>query len=71
MAWQLSKETVKLLEDLKERLNVELEDFRMDFDERSERWQDSDKGQSVGAWLDDLEAAADELEDLPTEPDYD
>lgn len=34
------------------------------FDERSERWQESDRAEDVTTWLDELDEAATKVEDL-------
>jgi hypothetical protein len=36
-------------------------DFDMEFDERSEKWQEGDNGQEARAWIDALRAASDEF----------
>ena len=52
---------------------VELESVRDDaqqyYDDRSEGWQDGDKGQSYSEWIEQLEAAIEILNDLPEHPE--
>lgn len=46
-----------------------LEDARAEFDTRSDRWRDSDRGVAVDGWLDDVDNLAETLEALPAEPE--
>ena len=37
--------------------------MRMAFDEKSVRWQESERGEGIAEWLDSLDRLAEELED--------
>ena len=65
---KLSKEVLIKIEDAMVVLSAAIDDGNMYFDEKSEKWQDSDSGMYYRAWLDDLETAKDALENLPQEP---
>lgn len=64
------------LSDLYETIDTEVTEHNDTWDERSERWQDGDKGQSVSAWIqdwisyrDDVETAMGNLDDILTTPE--
>lgn len=50
------------------------DELSSEYDDKSERWQESDKGQEVRSWLDDIEQAASDAESIelpevpPSEP---
>lgn len=54
-----------VLEDINEFIN----DARASYDDKSERWQESDKGQAVDTWIGELEQARDDLENAIAEFD--
>lgn len=78
MAFGISKLDMQKFYDLRDELNELsdrvgigssdlhslVEDARGEYEERSERWQDSDKGSEVSEWIDVMENLADELEEL-------
>lgn len=41
-------------------------EMRAEFDEKSERWQESERGQEVSQWIDALETAQQEFEPVET-----
>lgn len=64
------------LEDAKEFMNNIGNDARSEFDDKSEKWQEGDRGQEVSSWIDELENfSPDEIKvELPDdieEPDLD
>ena len=61
--WKISEETVQALRNALDNLSIEIADLRSDeFDTKSERWQQGDKGQEVEQWLQELDDYCDELE---------
>lgn len=69
----MGSKTWALPADLTKRLNevaVELEQFSTErrelFDERSERWRDSDRGTVVDTWIENLAELSDTLDALVT-----
>lgn len=38
--------------------------FNSDFDDKSEKWQESDKGEAVKSWIDEMSEQLDELENF-------
>lgn len=65
--WALSDETKKKIAELQSDLDGELETLRGKFDGKSERWQNGDLGLDVGAWLDELDYVAEQLQDMREE----
>jgi uncharacterized protein YukE len=51
------------LDDLHGTIEAAKDELQGEFDEKSERWQEGDKGQAVSAWLDDIGSKADEIAD--------
>jgi hypothetical protein len=43
--------------------------FRDEWEERSERWQESDAGTDADAWIESLDQAADELSAITPKPE--
>jgi hypothetical protein len=66
--FRLSKETRDALSEARSALEQDLLDQRDAFDERSDRWRESDAGTNVEAWLDELGSLVGDLEDVPWEP---
>ncbi len=66
---KLSKSLAEMLELLAEGLREAEQEGRDYFDERSDKWKESDKGVAYESWLEQLGAAADALESLPAQPD--
>ena len=75
-----NKQWNKLREDFADRLSALTEDIRNAqsaaqdyFDDRSERWQESDKGSAFQEFIDSIETGADAVEsaidELPEFPD--
>ena len=52
-----------VLDDLRE----QIEGCEIEYDERSDRWQESDRGQTVLQWIDDMAGHADLIEEALTE----
>ena len=57
-------DTLEALDNLRAMLTDELNEHRENFDERNEKWQESDPGLSAGGWLDELEELVDLLDRL-------
>jgi hypothetical protein len=43
-------------EELRDTMQGALDELRGEFDEKSEKWQGSDKGEAASSWLEDIEA---------------
>lgn len=65
----LRKETVTTIEAAISAIEDDITDAQQWFAERSEAWQDSDKGQDYQAWLERLEEALDHLREIPETPE--
>jgi L-lactate utilization protein LutB len=70
------KEVQAALEDLKETLEEETQQHRDAYGERSEKWQEGEKGQATETWIENLdelvenvESLVDELENYEPEPE--
>jgi hypothetical protein len=68
MAWKLSKTLEKQIDDVRAALDTEVQDMRSEFDDKSEKWQEGDKGTEVAAWLDELSDVVDTLDGIDVEP---
>ncbi len=60
--WTVSKSTVQALNDALAALTDEISDLEMQWDEMSERWQESDKGTAVQDMIAELSNIADDIE---------
>jgi hypothetical protein len=49
--------------DLHDSLNTMAEEMRGEYDEKSERWQTSEKGEAASAWVSDIEEKVAEVAD--------
>lgn len=47
------------LENASANIDAAIDDLRGEFEERSEKWQEGDRGEAVGEWLDELEETRD------------
>lgn len=72
----ISKEYAKIPEELKLRmyslqsdLNTFIEEASEEFESCSEKFQESEKGVSYSAWLEEIESLCDTIENLSVEPD--
>ena len=61
MKWELSSEVRAVVIEARDLLNTEVEEMRGRFNNASDKWQNSDKGQEIDAWLETLEELADTL----------
>ncbi len=52
------------LQSLSEEVGAIAADARTDFDSKSERWQESDKGQEVSGEIDEFDSAAQDLSEV-------
>ncbi len=66
--YSLSVETAAALDLLRDRLDSERSTLAAVWDDMSERWQESERGQAVSEWLSALETVVDAVEDAETEP---
>lgn len=66
--FELPAELVSAVASLASELDTFLQDARDSYEERSERWRDSDEAVEVDGWMDDIGAVVDALEALPTVP---
>lgn len=67
--FKIGDKTVQLLSDAREALEIEMQEHRDAFDERSERWQGSDVGSEVDGWIENVGEVIDALNGYPEEPD--
>jgi len=51
------------LRDISEDFISAVADFRTEYEDKSEKWQESDRGQATSSWLEELEDIAQRLED--------
>ncbi len=74
MKWEVPDKLLKAISEVHRDLDYHIQDLRNEWDDRSERWQESDRGNEVLGWIDLLEDAAREFEsvlidDLPATPE--
>lgn len=66
--WAFRKTAITAASTAIEQLRDEYDRLEAEWDERSETWQDSDRGNAVRSWLDTIESlisgAADEFDEL-------
>ena len=55
------------LSDLRSPLEETIQGFRDEAEDKSEKWQEGERGQEVFSWIDELESSLSELEDAGTE----
>lgn len=67
-SWKLSEHTSNILFKAAAVLELEVDDLNQEFDDRSEKWQESDTGQETRAWIDDLEELATTLDNIEEKP---
>lgn len=60
--WAVSDHVRGAIDLLKDLLPDELQEMRDMYDNRSDRWQESEKGQALMEWLEALEQVKDEIE---------
>ena len=68
-SFRLSTETIALVNGLRDRLNDETQEHRDAYDDRSDSWRESEKGEAVDTWLAMLDEVIDTLEDVPEKPE--
>jgi hypothetical protein len=68
-AWVLPAELRAQVATLATDLGAYVDDRASVYVNRPARWRDSDEGTAVDAWIDTLQAVAQSLEALPTEPE--
>lgn len=66
--FELSPETLKALYALRDALDDETREHRDVWDGRSERWQESDKGEAVDTWIEILSELLDTLDAVDERP---
>lgn len=54
--WKLNPDTTV------DGLRDQLDELRADYDDMSERWQESDKGYAVAEWLDEVESVCEDYD---------
>jgi len=64
--FRLSDELAARISSLASDLGTEARELRDQWEERSERWQDGDRGTEVSAWIDELDDLAESLDSLDT-----
>jgi hypothetical protein len=67
--FKLDPDLYKRIVELESDLRSAADDLRNDFDEKSERWQDSAVGDLTRAWIDDLEEVVDRLDTVSKKPE--
>jgi len=68
-SFKLDKDLVTRVAELATDLSAAAEAFRDAWNERTERWQEGDKGTATDAWIEGLEEVAESLENLESEPE--
>lgn len=68
MPFVLSDEINHRIQTLATDLDAEVEQLQGEWDEKTEAWQDSDEGNSVLGWIQDVGDAVDTLGNLDHEP---
>lgn len=63
--YAMPKALAELLDNARSELENFIEEQRSERDDKSDRWQESDKAQAHEAWLDELECLQDSLQNLP------
>jgi hypothetical protein len=66
--FRLSGELKARLDTLAIDLDAEIQDLRESWDEKNDDWQESDLGNDVLTWIDDLSDMVDTLGNLPAKP---
>jgi hypothetical protein len=61
---ELSSDLARVASDLR----MEAEQHRDAFDDRSEKWRESEKGSETEAWIDSLDELVDNLDNVDDEP---
>ncbi len=70
MAYRLTKADLEHLGDIRsavEALTVRVEEMQANWDDATERWQESERGEAVQEWLSQLEDQLREIGDLADE----
>lgn len=67
LRWKLSDDTTRLVIELTAALDEEWRKLDARRGRQSKAWKDTDLGQSVSAWLEDIENLATQLEELDHE----
>src|SRR5215510_11764458 len=67
--FELPDELVKRIVELQSDLSSFATEMRDAFEERSERWRDSERGDAAGAWIEAVENLADELDNIDRSPE--
>lgn len=62
--FRLSDDLAERITQLASDLASEAQELRDIWDEKSERWQDGEKGSEVDTWIDELVDLAESLDDL-------
>jgi hypothetical protein len=66
--FKLSEELSRRMAELAGDLQAEAQDHRDAFDDRSEKWQESEKGTVTDSWIESLYEVAEQLENVDVEP---
>lgn len=67
-SWKLNPAVQATLSKAVNALENEVSHLNSRFDEHSEKWQDSDTGQEIRTWIDDLEELAANLDNIEPAP---
>jgi hypothetical protein len=66
---KLDKETVAAIGAASSAVSAAMDEAQGYFDEKSEKWQESDAGVSYHAWIERMEALLDAFDNLPEAPE--
>lgn len=66
--FKLSKELAERIATLASDLRMEAQEHRDAWEEKSEKWQEGEKGSLTDGWIEELEELADNLENADEEP---
>lgn len=68
MAFNLNSDLYKRITALESDLRAAADELRTDWDERTERWQESDAGGAADTWVEELHEVADTLDRVTPKP---
>lgn len=68
-AFKLDPDLAKRIAELESDIRAATQEFRDAWDDRSERWQESDAGTAAETWIEELDNLADSLEAVTDRPE--
>lgn len=67
--WELSQECENTLSAARDILQAEYDELSREYDVADESWKESEKGEAIGAWLDNIDEFLDTLKKDHTKPE--